>query len=62
MTFSATFVTGKKEVKMTNEEKINNSLDTVEYLAKQGFNDKEIALKLEISYPSFRKIKSQNEG
>ena len=47
---------------MTNEEKINNSLDTVEYLAKQGFNDKEIALKLEISYPSFRKIKSQNEG
>lgn len=62
MAVSATFVTGKKEVKMTNEEKINNSLDTVEYLAKQGFNDKEIALKLEISYPSFRKIKSQNEG
>lgn len=45
---------------MTNEEKVMNSLQTIEEWALQGMSYKEMAEMLEMSYASFRQIKGKN--
>ncbi|WP_053983819.1 hypothetical protein [Niameybacter massiliensis] len=45
---------------MSNEEKVMNSLQTIEEWALQGMSYKEMAEMLEMSYASFRAIKGKN--